>query len=100
MACGLTIMSGTTPLEVVGISIDSIIKPTVPFCPALLQNLSPVFGNLIARILTFAILLPSSSVVMNALSTIPTCPFFGTTDESIYVLLTGSNVALPIIIVC
>ena len=71
IACGFTIISGLTPSAVVGISSSFKIIPTVPFCPALEQNLSPIFGILDALIRTFAILCPSSPSVKKALSTIP-----------------------------
>ena len=91
-------MSGFLPSAVKGISTSGTIKPMVPFCPHLLQNLSPIAGILSSLILTFAILNPSSPSVINVLSTNPSCPFFGTTEVSIDLL--GSIISdkvIPII---
>ena len=96
-ACGLTIISGLTPLAEKGISDSGKIIPIVPFCPARLQNLSPIDGSLSCLTLTFANLNPSSPSVINALSTYPNCPFFGTTEESEYTLGSLTSVVhLPI----
>ena len=70
-ACGLIIKSGLIPFSVNGILFSGIISPTVPFCPHLLQNLSPIAGILSSLILTFAIRNPSSPSVINDLSTNP-----------------------------
>ena len=82
IACGFIIISGRMPSAVQGISHSRKIIPIVPFCPALEQNLSPICGTLSPLILTFAILLPSSPSVINALSTTPTCPFLAYTELS------------------
>ncbi len=76
-ACGFIIISGRTPSSVNGMSSSGITRPTVPFCPQRLQNLSPIAGILSSRILTFAKRNPSSSSVIKVLSTNPNCPFFG-----------------------
>ena len=73
------------PLDVVGISASSSIIPIVPFCPALEQNLSPIFGIRSDLILTFAILFPSSPVLINECATTPTCPFLVLTELSTYI---------------
>ena len=100
IACGFTIISGFIPSAVVGISSSFKIIPIVPFCPALEQNLSPIFGILEALILTLAMRCPSSPSVKNALSTIPVCAFLHFIEASIKEL--GSSMlfmAFPIIIV-
>ena len=57
-------------------------SPIVPFCPEREAILSPIAGIRISRTRTFAILWPSSPSVINVLSTIPNCPFFGTFELS------------------
>jgi len=52
-------MSGLTPSEVNGISHSGMIFPTVPFCPCLELNLSPITGFLTVRNLTLANVYPS-----------------------------------------
>ena len=84
MACGFTMISGFRPVALVGISTSGIIIPTVPFCPALEQNLSPMAGFLILRILILAILVPVLLSVIKALSIIPVSPFFGLTEASFF----------------
>ena len=84
-ACGFTIISGRMPSSVKGIFSSGITNPTVPFWPQRLQNLSPIAGILSSRILTFARRNPSSSSVINVLSTNPNCPFFGYTDASMLI---------------
>ena len=97
MACGLIIKSGLIPSSVNGISSSGIIKPIVPFCPLLEAILSPIAGILSSLTLTFAILNPSSPSVINALSTNPSCPFLGNTDESNnFSEFSELNVTLPI----
>ena len=81
-AWGLMIISGRRPSAVKGMSDSGIINPIVPFWPHRLQNLSPIAGILSSRILTLAILNPSSPSVMNVLSTYPSCPFLGEIEES------------------
>ena len=99
-ACGLTIMSGRIPSAVVGISASSSTIPIVPFCPALLANLSPIAGIRMCLTLTFARRPPSSSLVMKDLSIYPIAPFFGLMDSSTYASeLVSVFVAIPINIV-
>ena len=100
IACGLTIISGFKPSAVVGISSSLKIIPTVPFCPAREQNLSPNAGILIALTLTLAIRCPSSPSVIKDLSTKPVCPFLHLTEESINSPSSSKDVVtFPIIIV-
>ena len=69
----------------------------VPFCPHLLQNLSPIAGILSSLILIFANLNPSSPSVINDLSTYPNCPFFGKVDASLnFVLSSIEDILFPI----
>ena len=82
IACGLIIISGRTPSRVNGISLSGITSPTVPFCPAREAILSPKLGILISRTRTLAIRVPVSPSVINVLSTVPKCPFFGIFDIS------------------
>ena len=63
------IRSGLNPSSKNGISASGIIRPIVPFCPALEAILSPIAGILSSRNLTFATLNPSSPKVINDLST-------------------------------
>ena len=70
-ACGLIIISGRIPSSVKGMSSSGITSPTVPFCPHLLQNLSPIAGILSSLIRTFAKRNPSSPSVIKLLSTYP-----------------------------
>ena len=49
----------------------------VPFCPHLLQNLSPIAGTRSSRIDTLATLVPFAVFEIYVLSTNPCCPFFG-----------------------
>ena len=86
MAWGFIIKSGRTPSRVKGISFSGMTSPIVPFCPAREAILSPILGILISRTRTFAMRVPSSPSVMNVLSTIPTCPFFGVLDASCFAL--------------
>ena len=96
-AWGLTIISGRIPSSVNGISSSGIIKPTVPFCPHLEQNLSPMAGDRLSRIRILAKRKPSSPSVIKALSTKPCCPFLAKTDESIRISgFSGLVIALPI----
>ena len=81
-AWGLIIISGFKPSSVNGISSSGIIKPIVPFCPHLEQNLSPIAGTRSLRTLTLANLNPVSPSVMKDLSTNPSCPFFGKIELS------------------
>ena len=76
-------MSGFIPSAVKGISASGITSPTVPFCPQRLQNLSPIAGTRSSLIRTLASLNPSSSSVINVLSTNPNCPFLGYTEASL-----------------
>jgi len=71
IAWGFTMMSGTIPSWVNGISSCLYVIPQVPFCPCLDANLSPIWGILIALILTFVKRQPSSSVVRITWSIIP-----------------------------
>ena len=71
IACGLMIISGRMPSLLNGISDSGTSKPTVPFCPHLLQNLSPMLGIRSCLHLTLAILNPCSPSVIKALSTNP-----------------------------
>ena len=97
MACGLIIKSGRIPSAVNGIFSSGIIRPNVPFCPARLAILSPIAGILSSRILTLAILKPSSPSVIKALSTNPSCPFFVVVDASTNTSgLSGFCIILPI----
>ena len=84
IAWGLIIKSGRIPSAVNGISRSGITKPIVPFCPALDAILSPIFGIRSSRTRTLAIRVPISPSVINVLSTIPSCPFFGVFDASIF----------------
>ena len=68
----------------------------VPFCPHLLQNLSPIAGILSSLTLTLANLYPSSSLEINVLSTYPNCPFFTVTDSSILPLPSLETAIFPI----
>ena len=70
-ACGLIIKSGRMPSFVKGMSSSGIIKPSVPFCPALEAILSPMAGMRSSRMRIFAIRVPSSPSVINDLSTYP-----------------------------
>ena len=81
-AWGLMMISGRMPSALNGISSSLIMSPIVPFCPHLLQNLSPITGILSSRTRTLAILEPSAPSVIKVLSTYPSCPFLGKTDES------------------
>ena len=75
IAWGFRIKSGFTPSAVNGMSSSGIIIPTTPFCPCLLENLSPNSGIISLLILIFASLfLPSPSVIITV-STIPSFPF-------------------------
>ena len=76
-------MSGLTPSAVKGISSSGIIRPIVPFCPHLEAILSPIAGKRSSRILTFAILNPSSPSDIKDLSTNPSCPFLVVFELSI-----------------
>ena len=82
IACGLIIKSGRIPSAVKGMSSSGIMRPIVPFCPLREAILSPIAGILSSRILTFAILKPSSPCVIKDLSTNPNCPFLGLTESS------------------
>ena len=82
MACGLIMISGRIPSSVKGMSSSGITNPTVPFCPHLEQNLSPIIGSRSSRTRIFAMRNPSSPSVINDLSTNPCCPFFGNCEES------------------
>ena len=56
----------------------------VPFCPHLLQNLSPIAGTRSSRIDTFAILVPFGVFDIYVLSTNPSCPFFGFINFNVF----------------
>ena len=99
MAWGLIIISGRNPSRVKGISCSGIIIPMVPFCPERDAILSPIAGMRSSLILIFAMRVPSSPSVINALCTIPFCPFLVVSEQSINVSLSGTVVVIPIIMV-
>mmetsp|Transcript_752 Transcript_752/g.3069 ORF Transcript_752/g.3069 Transcript_752/m.3069 type:complete len:205 (+) Transcript_752:782-1396(+) len=71
MACVFTMMSGTTPSHVQGMSSWRYVIPMVPFCPWRELNLSPICGTRMFRTRTLQSLKPWELVVSKTRSTIP-----------------------------
>ncbi len=91
IAWGLTMMSGTTPSGVKGISSCGTIIPMTPFCPWREANLSPSSGMRWSRTLTFTSLLPSPVSVIKMSSTTPVSAGLTSIDVSLMVGPLTSN---------
>mmetsp|Transcript_10449 Transcript_10449/g.26289 ORF Transcript_10449/g.26289 Transcript_10449/m.26289 type:complete len:200 (-) Transcript_10449:1688-2287(-) len=82
IAWGLTMMSGTTPSTVNGMSSWRYVIPHVPFCPCRLLNLSPIWGMRTDRMRTFTSLNPSELVLNMTWSMMPVSLDRSTTELS------------------
>mmetsp|Transcript_7249 Transcript_7249/g.11397 ORF Transcript_7249/g.11397 Transcript_7249/m.11397 type:complete len:201 (+) Transcript_7249:978-1580(+) len=76
MACGLTMMSGTMPSHVNGMSSCVYVMPMVPFCPWREENLSPTCGVRHDRTRILTKRRPWSLVVSSTWSMMPVSVFF------------------------
>mmetsp|Transcript_9366 Transcript_9366/g.42649 ORF Transcript_9366/g.42649 Transcript_9366/m.42649 type:complete len:201 (-) Transcript_9366:4126-4728(-) len=82
MAWGLTMMSGTIPSHVNGMSSWVYVMPMVPFCPCLDENLSPTCGVRQDRTRILTNLRPWSFVVSSTWSMMPVSEFFMPVEQS------------------
>ena len=106
MACGLTMMSGTTPSHVNGMSSCVYVMPMVPFWPCRDENLSPTCGVRQERTRILTNRNPWSFVVRSTWSMIPVSAFFIPVEQSRFVnrfetadgSSSGSGLVLPMMI--